>query len=301
MILVLKISEKKYRLIVEGSKDIIFSLDESFKFITANRAIKDHLKIKTESTTDFHFFDLIHEGINSNSFNKKLIIHQLKNLKEIDQTIEFMADLKSPSMIESIPTKIKLQYIDIEGEREFLGSAMSITQDALTESLINERRKFSIENSLIAADDISQRLTMSLNTVMSSCDVKLIRIALREIIINAIEHGNLGIRNSEKQRSLAEDNYFALINNRKQNPLYRNRKVDIEYTFDRERVFYRITDEGSGFDHAEMLVRSEDQANQEYAEHGRGISLARQIFTHIKYNQKGNQVLLVKTFDDYSS
>lgn len=186
----IKLSEKRYRLIIEGSNGIIFSLDESFRFLTANSAIKSYLKLDPDKINSVHFFDIISEGYNGPLLSNKLIMHQLQNIKKYSQTVQFMADLKTPGKIESVLMKIKMQYIDIEGEKEFLGTAETATGDSFIRSIVKERRMFVIENSLIMADDISQRLTSCLNNVLDKNDAKLIRIGLREIIINAIEHGN---------------------------------------------------------------------------------------------------------------
>lgn len=93
------------------------------------------------------------------------------------------------------------------------------------------------------------------------------------------------------------DSYFTLINSRKYDPRYEGRKVIIDYSFDRDKVIYKVIDQGEGFDTAAILASNQETLNNEGALHGRGISMSKQIFDRIKYNRKGNQVLLVKYFN----
>jgi anti-sigma regulatory factor (Ser/Thr protein kinase) len=173
-------------------------------------------------------------------------------------------------------------------------------RDGMLRFLVRERRKFRIDNSIIAADDISLTLTAGLSKPLGDSGTKLVRIALREMIINAIEHGNLNISFAEKSAALANDEYFSLIRKRQKDPRYSDKKIDIEYSLDHDRAIYRITDRGNGFDHEKILAGSEDSINDSFLAHGRGISMARRIFHHLKFNDQGNEVTLVKFFGDHS-
>jgi anti-sigma regulatory factor (Ser/Thr protein kinase) len=121
------------------------------------------------------------------------------------------------------------------------------------------------------------------------------RIALREILINAIEHGNLGITFEEKTRAIIEDTYFKLIEQRRADPRYGSRKVKIEFIIDGDKAAYKITDQGDGFD-VEKHHQRVAQANEELLAHGRGILMTKNAFDKVTYNGKGNQVVLVKKF-----
>jgi len=70
--------------------------------------------------------------------------------------------------------------------------------------------------------------------------------------------------------------------------------VHIEYAIDPEKIAYKITDEGPGFDYHAVLNTDPDAVNENMLSHGRGITMAREVFDSIEYNKKGNQVLLVK-------
>ncbi|HOO72234.1 MAG TPA: ATP-binding protein [Spirochaetota bacterium] len=293
----IKLSEEKYRLIVEGSRDIIFSLDESLKFITVNRTVYEFFKVKPEKVEGKNFFDIINSETPESHFTIGLIKEKISHLMANSGTTQFIADIKIPGFIESIALNVKLESLNFDDKKEILGHAAPAVQDTIVNYLVRERRKFRIDNSLIAADDMSLKLTAGLSKILDDSEVKITRIALREIMINAIEHGNLNISFMEKSTAMIKDEYFKLLKSRQLDPKYRDKKIEIEYTFDHDKVVYRITDEGNGFDHNSMVKRSINRINDGMITHGRGIAMARQIFDHLRYNEKGNEVLLVKYFN----
>lgn len=153
---------------------------------------------------------------------------------------------------------------------------------------------YSIENHLASAEEVTQLVTKNLKRLVDQKQAKLIRIAIREMIINAIEHGNLGISFREKSQAMVDDSYFDFIAQRRNEPGYRDRRVTVSYTAEEERIVYVITDEGNGFDHRKVMGNNSRGANRRMLAHGRGISMAKNIFDSIRYNKKGNQVTLVK-------
>ena len=63
------------------------------------------------------------------------------------------------------------------------------------------------------------------------------------------------------------------------------------------RVWFRITDEGKGFDHRSMQSGEKERLHDMTSTHGRGIALARSLFDAVRYNETGNSVTLVKEAD----
>jgi len=123
-----------------------------------------------------------------------------------------------------------------------------------------------------------------------------LKVCLREIIINAIEHGNLGIGFDEKTEAQNSGTYFSLLISRQTDAVYGARLVRVSYSLTRKRVVFRVTDEGDGFDHSD--VTSRDIRKPEFLRlmHGRGIAMTRVEFDVVRFNEKGNSVLLVKHF-----
>lgn len=118
-----------------------------------------------------------------------------------------------------------------------------------------------------------------------------LRGALQELLLNAIEHGNLEISFREKQQALAADEYESLVSHRLAQPRLKQRQVvsSVRYEPETKRAIYRITDEGAGFQWRSLLAKPQD-AYSDDAENGRGILLARSLFPDLTYNDRGNEV-----------
>lgn len=119
-------------------------------------------------------------------------------------------------------------------------------------------------------------------------------LGLMELIINAIEHGNLGITGPEKLRCLATagDAYGGLLRERAAEPDRRQRSVHIELISTREQSEWIIADQGDGFDWQTVLQGL--GAFDTIDVHGRGIFLACASFDQVEYNEIGNTVRAVK-------
>lgn len=118
-----------------------------------------------------------------------------------------------------------------------------------------------------------------------------LRGALQELMINAVEHGNLEITYKEKEQALAKGGYEALLAERLGQSRLKNRRVTIHVFYAKEArsLLYRITDEGAGFQWRGLL----DEPQEIYsidARSGRGIFLARSLFPGLTYNDQGNEV-----------
>jgi anti-sigma regulatory factor (Ser/Thr protein kinase) len=192
---------------------------------------------------------------------------------------------------------VKIEYVAEEGEQGIImGKASQITDDIILQYLESERHVYRMDNYLVNAELLSQRLVRNLGRFLDSENVLMIRLALREILINAIEHGNLNIKFEEKTRAMESGEYLNMIQVRQKDHAFRKRKIFIDYLLKSKKVVYRVTDEGMGFDHARLTDPSE-KAEKEMLFHGRGILMTTATFDEVTYNKKGNQVLLVKYFN----
>lgn len=111
---------------------------------------------------------------------------------------------------------------------------------------------------------------------------------LQEILVNAIEHGNLGITYEEKGRLLLEGTWQDEVERRLDLPEYRSRWVSVIFERHAEGLCFRIQDQGLGFDWVQYLDFSPERA---FDLHGRGIAMARKLsFDRIAYHGNGNTV-----------
>lgn len=121
---------------------------------------------------------------------------------------------------------------------------------------------------------------------------------LYELMLNGIEHGNLGIGYAEKGRLLSEGNWEKEIYDRLALPEYRDKKIFIHFEQFPNRLEILITDDGQGFDWRSYLEIEPSRATHS---NGRGIAKANLLsFDEVQYLKPGNQVKVVsytKSFD----
>ena len=113
-------------------------------------------------------------------------------------------------------------------------------------------------------------------------------VGLSELMVNAIEHGNLGISFDEKTRLLERSCWEAEILNRLKQPVYAQRIAEASFKRTDTEILITITDQGAGFN-----WRNYQRVNLAamFNSHGRGIALAREFsFDSVSYNEAGNQV-----------
>lgn len=121
-----------------------------------------------------------------------------------------------------------------------------------------------------------------------------VRGALQELLLNAVEHGNLEIRYQDKRRAIAEDRFEQLVAQRLAQPAFSQRNVSIQVLYERgaHSLRFRIADEGRGFQWRTYLRRGADACSSEDA-NGRGIFLVHSFFPDMTYNETGNEVTLL--------
>jgi len=125
------------------------------------------------------------------------------------------------------------------------------------------------------------------NTVLNTKSV----LAFSELVMNAYEHGNLGIDKEEKHRLLENETYFDFLTNIEKAC---HKKIDIKLfiTSNEEGQRYLLTwieDEGDGFDTA--LLSTTFGVKRQF--NGRGVFISKRSSLGIYYNTKGNGVLFI--------
>lgn len=123
-------------------------------------------------------------------------------------------------------------------------------------------------------------------------DADELGLALRELLLNAIEHGNLGLSFEDKARALAEGSWKGLVTRRAMLEPYRRRAVRVTASWERHQVRFTIKDEGDGFDWR-SLPDPTDPENL-LRDNGRGVMMAAVSVDSLRYNDVGNAVTIVK-------
>lgn len=121
-------------------------------------------------------------------------------------------------------------------------------------------------------------------------DQTQIGIALMEALSNALIHGNLEL-DSDLRKSDREQFDRLLFSRSKEEP-YCSRLIHCTVTETPEKVTYVIRDEGNGFDPTCLPDPTVPENLLEVC--GRGVMLMRTFMDSVEYNQKGNEITMVK-------
>ena len=116
-------------------------------------------------------------------------------------------------------------------------------------------------------------------------------MGMNDLLMNAVEHGNLGITYEEKTQLQATEAWEEEVHRRLQRSENLNKYVEITFERHHGEIHVLITDQGDGFDWSKFESFSSDLA---LASHGRGIAMAKALcFDRLEYHGVGNEVLCV--------
>ncbi|MBC8116938.1 MAG: ATP-binding protein, partial [Candidatus Saccharimonas sp.] len=115
-------------------------------------------------------------------------------------------------------------------------------------------------------------------------------MALEEALLNSMYHGNLEVDSKLKEEDF--QTFYEMAETRRETAPYRDRSITIDVRSTPQGVSYSIRDQGPGFD----LSKLPDPTALENLDRpcGRGVMLMRAFMDEVHYNDKGNQVTLVK-------
>lgn len=116
-----------------------------------------------------------------------------------------------------------------------------------------------------------------------------LNVALTELLMNAIEHGNCKISFQEKSRWLNSGaDIFDLIRLKNKDPEINRKKVHFSYKITPRESQFVIRDEGEGFDWRTRKKKMNDTSPIDL--NGRGILMAGLYVKKLEYNNSGNEV-----------
>ena len=115
-------------------------------------------------------------------------------------------------------------------------------------------------------------------------------IGMMELMLNAIEHGNLGVSFDLKSELLAKGEWQSEIDRRLNLDENIGKKATIGFKKSNGQIEIRVSDEGSGFDKNDTMSRILDP----FRTHGRGIQIAEnQCFNSLEYQGTGSVVVAI--------
>jgi CheY-like chemotaxis protein/anti-sigma regulatory factor (Ser/Thr protein kinase) len=184
--------------------------------------------------------------------------------------------------------------------QELVDTALSVLEAAqssrghsrLMECITGSESHFKLDNDPALIPSLVGYLKDSRFRICGSDETGLVRVtmALREAVLNAMQHGNLELSSDLRQGD--ERAYHQIAAERQKQKPYSDRRVHVLAKDTPEGSTYVIRDEGPGFD-PKKLPDPLDPVNFEKIS-GRGLLLIRTFMDEVHHNSKGNEITLVK-------
>lgn len=227
--------------------------------------------------------------------------------------MEFLRRMKAEARFASIPVIMQTAASSPEQVRQGLeaGAYYYLTKPYEPEALISivraaledRRNREHLRRLAIHAEEAQKLLAAVEYHFVTLADVaclvpvlaalcpspEVVAPGLLDLMVNAVEHGNLGVTYKEKALLKWEGDWEAEINRRLALPQFAGRRGTVRCERQSERISFTISDQGDGFDWQRYLDFDPDRA---FDPNGRGIAMARMMsFTSLEYQGCGNTVL----------
>lgn len=150
---------------------------------------------------------------------------------------------------------------------------------------------WTMRNGTFAFSNLEEVRELALLIAQTCPDPEKAILGLSEILINAIEHGNLAIGYDKKTQLINDGKWEEEVQHRLTLDNYKNKEAILSFKKDRAGIHITVKDEGIGFDWKQYLTITPDRANHS---HGRGIAIAATVcFNKLEYRGNGNEVYLL--------
>jgi CheY-like chemotaxis protein/anti-sigma regulatory factor (Ser/Thr protein kinase) len=162
----------------------------------------------------------------------------------------------------------------------------------IMERIVGSDMHICIETRMPVVQSLLRYLRQIINTTRGIPKNEHVRIgvALEEAVLNAYYHGNLEV--SSKLRETNDEDYHRLAAERCELSPYSHRSLNIEIKRTVDELSVCIRDEGPGFDVSSLPDPTDPELLAR--PHGRGVMLMRTFLEDVRYNERGNEVTLVK-------
>ncbi len=165
----------------------------------------------------------------------------------------------------------RLQYKELQHQLEEKNVALGLINSA----------SFSFQS----LDQVHSLASLVANACLEPSKVIM---GLSELLINAVEHGNLGISYDDKTLFNERGTWLEEVEKRLQQEANKNKFATLEFQRGDSEIKIVVKDQGSGFNWQPYLQMSADRAMDN---HGRGIAMAGMIsFSRVEYQGNGNEV-----------
>lgn len=208
--------------------------------------------------------------------------------------IVVLSEEAPPELPENIGSRTFLSLLPDSGAQQLQSLTRAI--------LANADLRRSLERKVAEVEDCFRLLAMGTFHLRTQDDAELLSahlgsaagdpqlgVCILELLLNAIEHGNLGISYEEKSRLLEQGRFREEVSRRLDSEEYRDKRVSVDLQQLGDRIEIVIEDCGSGFDYRKFMNRDPARILDR---HGRGILMASALL-ELDYMDPGNRVRVI--------
>ncbi len=234
--------------------------------------------------------------------------------------LEVLGRIKEHPILQSVPVILQTA---LAAENEILegmqaGAYYYLTKPfneamllSVVSTAIEDRKRYrhAIEDSdlVVRTFGLMSEGTFSFKTLSSARDLatflanacpdpRRVVIGLSELLVNAVEHGNLKITYDEKSKLREENRWEEEVEARLADPENADKEVSVRYRRDDDAIRVIIKDQGEGFDWEQFL---EIDPSRAFDTHGRGIAMSRMIsFDNMEFRGNGSEVEVTINLND---
>ncbi len=169
--------------------------------------------------------------------------------------------------------------------------------ERLLSSIDQTQFQFTLENDSALFDPLIELFQQFLHGMGLCDDTDRFRVgmAIKEALLNAMCRGNLEMGFAETQadeEELLQGIESSAIERRRSKPPYSDRRIHLTIQMQPKEARFVIRDDGAGFDTSNLPTPGDLGSLDPEA--GRGIVLMRSFMDEVIFNDRGNEVTLVK-------
>jgi PAS domain-containing protein len=154
----LKISERKYRILVEGTQDWIFTMDRNFIITSANKTFLKENGLKEDALGKMHFLELIYIPVEGSQLLLQVIKSEIEKLINEKKPITLRTFFYDRNMDAPKEYVLRMENISIDNQFEILCKASKSQDDQLIEYFHSEKNKYVLPNNILVAKEMSKGL-----------------------------------------------------------------------------------------------------------------------------------------------
>jgi DNA-binding response OmpR family regulator len=292
-------------LVVDDEELIVDLLGDFFKGLGYQVSVAFSAEEAIEKLNNGNIFNLVLSDINlpgKSGLDLLKIIRETKDdlpvvlltgLKTIDNAISAVKSGAS----DYITKPFELSAVKKVVEKILKVQNRSIKKEQVFENIEHLKISFRFTTVELEPGILAKELTNFLYKMRfdDQNEIKQYELVFTETLINAMEHGNLELSSMTKSNDVLKIAEFEKLREERLNdPNYSKRNITVSLECSSDLFNFSVKDEGPGFEWHKFLSNTHKIQNVNVNSYGRGFNIIQHIIDEVHFNEKGNQITLIK-------